>query len=149
MYRNLSGQISVSDVAYMYYNEHRTKKETAAALGISIVTVNRYLGKYRKSLTDGENKVVATVDSTKTFGDRIEEYLAAHQVAEVIPAPQPKLLEMVSRQMSLKGNYCTFAVDNVSGNVELTDGAIQGFLTVNDIDSFIEELTELKVLMKA
>ena len=153
MYRKLENTVPISNITRMYYEEGMTMKDIAATLGVCSATVSRYIGNHRKPKEEPVMKPTEPSAPKKTFGDRIEEYLASHKVVEVVRQPEPEAppstLSLVSNILTYKGGLCQYTVNTSDGQVELAGDTLYGVLSKGDLDTIIAELNEIRRTLSA
>lgn len=144
----ITNTVSISDMRRMR-EDGMTYKEIAHALGISMNTVSRYIGSRRDGYKDANKAVGERLKDT--FGDRVEAYLDAHKVVEVVKdrtprySPEPALerLKTLTKTIVLAGSLCNFHVDLVAKEITLKDGTVDGLLTPETLNDFISDLQAL------
>lgn len=151
--RSLSSDIDISAMREMRYNGY-TNKQIADALGCNVSTVYRYIGKRsmdvqhceeqnKPSPVKVENPVEQTIKpaEAEVIQEEIKDILAGNYERSTL-----KLTKEV-KILDFSGHLCDYHVNQLTGDMEMTNGVINGVMDKLSLQIFIRELQEIETML--
>ena len=142
-----------AETMYEMRRQNKTNKQIAESLGVHVSTVYAYIGRKSEAVKHAEvqNKppVVDVTPDTICKPEKPVFRPCSVRTAEEKAAKEEKpLLRLMFASYSYEGNLCKFVVDTSDMTVELMGGTVNGLLDSSTIGRFIDELTQVREMLK-
>ena len=131
--RKLTKDVEVSTMMSMR-DQKMSNKQIADRLGVSVVTVRKYIGKQPSDIPR-DYKI-------NNFEPVIDAPVPAKQVLDYKTFTKPSL-RVVSTRSTLEGDTNKYIIDTSSSTIEVS-GLMNGILDLPTLDSLIGELKEIR-----
>lgn len=130
MYKRLSSEVSVTEMLRMREDEHMSNTDIAASLGISPMTVYRYIGKQGKE-----------IHRTPVRNGQPKPYREPGQIKEEAPA----CLVVADKEIALEGmvGHYNVAPKHKSVKICMADGSGMK-LDFEKFSAFVDEVNAIK-----
>lgn len=153
--RSLSSDIDISAMREMRYNGY-TNKQIADALGCNVSTVYRYIGKRSMDVQHCEEqnkpspvkveKVVEPIAKPAEDAPKEAEDIRTGVVDICNEKSTLKLTKEV-KILDFSGHLCDYHVNQLTGDMEMTNGVINGVMDKLSLQIFIRELQEIETML--
>lgn len=157
--RSLSSDIDISAMREMRYNGY-TNKQIADALGCNVSTVYRYIGKRSMDVQHCEEqnkpspvkveKVVEPIAKpAEDTPKKTEDVGLRPEWVGVVDVSEKSTLKLTKevKILDFSGHLCDYHVNQLTGDMEMTNGVINGVMDKLSLQIFIRELQEIETML--